>query len=214
MESMAKKLSEMTNLTERERLKYETVHHQSRGYQNVNQGFKVFEPFKARASLPGSVTDIGSGNGNAAVKLSEFGYSPVIPVDIAANARSMTLPNAVNMCLWDSDLPVVDYGFCTDVLEHIPPEKVDSVLKNISESCRKGAFIQICFVLDVTGPATIGEHLHLTVQPKTWWEGKLKEHFKNVETQPDQKGAQGWFWCTNTVASEPKKKTLTLKKKN
>jgi hypothetical protein len=42
------------------------------------------------------------------------------------------------------------YGFCTDVLEHIPTEDVDKVLDNCLSACQN-VFFQIATVDDVMG---------------------------------------------------------------
>ena len=64
-----------------------------------------------------------------------------------------------------------DYGYCTDVMEHIEPENVDKVLTNIM-SAVNDCFFQISTVPDVMG-ALIGQDLHLTVKPLEWWEQKF-----------------------------------------
>ena len=60
-----------------------------------------------------------------------------------------------------------DVGFCTDVMEHIPPDDVETVLRNIMASTPR-AFFQISTVEDVFGK-TIGQPLHLSVHPHAWW---------------------------------------------
>jgi hypothetical protein len=65
------------------------------------------------------------------------------------------------------------YGFCTDVLEHIPTEDVDKVLDNCLAAC-KHVFFQISTVDDVMG-GMIGHPLHLTVKPYEWWLKKFTE---------------------------------------
>jgi hypothetical protein len=65
------------------------------------------------------------------------------------------------------------YGFCTDVLEHIPTEDVDKVLNNCLNACQN-VFFQIATEDDVMG-ALIGHPLHLTVKPYSWWLQKFAE---------------------------------------
>mgnify|MGYP003351676076 CR=1 FL=1 len=67
-----------------------------------------------------------------------------------------------------------DIGYCTDVMEHIAPENVDIVIKNIM-NCVEAAFFQISLVHDNMG-ALIGQHLHLSVFPFPWWEDKFKKY--------------------------------------
>lgn len=61
-----------------------------------------------------------------------------------------------------------DVVVCTDVLEHIEPEKVAAVLSHIASLAKVGAM----FVVD-TRPAKKtypnGQNAHLTVKPAQWW---------------------------------------------
>ena len=52
-------------------------------------------------------------------------------------------------------------------MEHIEPEKVATVIKNIMGAADK-VFFQISTVPDTMG-ALIGQQLHLTVEPAAWW---------------------------------------------
>jgi hypothetical protein len=69
-----------------------------------------------------------------------------------------------------------NYGFCTDVLEHIPPEQVDQVLDNVL-LCSEHVFFQICTEDDAFGHhPDIQEDLHLTVENYFWWLRKFLDH--------------------------------------
>jgi hypothetical protein len=61
-----------------------------------------------------------------------------------------------------------DIVVCTDVLEHIEPECLESVLKDILRLSKKGIFLSIA-----TRPAkkflSDGRNAHLIVQPAIWW---------------------------------------------
>lgn len=79
---------------------------------------------------------------------------------------------------------------CTDVLEHIEPEKLDNVLKHLQRLCRRQAFFVIA-----TRPAmkhlSDGRNAHLIIESPEWWREKLQERFKidrwEVHTSPDGK---------------------------
>src|ERR1041385_938241 len=78
---------------------------------------------------------------------------------------------------------VIDFGcgtgraallsFCADVMEHIPPDRVDQVLDNILHAAEH-VFFAISTVPDNMGEL-IGETLHLTVQPFSWWLEKFQK---------------------------------------
>jgi hypothetical protein len=67
---------------------------------------------------------------------------------------------------------VFDMVCCIDVLEHIEPECIDSVLSSIRDKTAGFAFMTIH-----TGPAgkilSDGRNAHLIQQPMDWWKRKL-----------------------------------------
>lgn len=125
-----------------------------------------------------TLVDFGCGAGRSVKAFNEQGVVAV-GVDIANNAVEADI-SYVEACLWD--LPPTlraDWGFCTDVMEHIPPGKVNDVLASISRAVTRGAYLLIDSAPDVMG-ALIGQPLHLTVQPPEWWHARLSEHFGSV----------------------------------
>ncbi len=65
-----------------------------------------------------------------------------------------------------------DLVVCTDVLEHVEPDKLDAVLDHIRRLASKGAYLVIA-----TRPAKAilpdGRNAHLIVEPAEWWIDKL-----------------------------------------
>lgn len=108
---------------------------------------------------PQTVLDYGCGKGLLAKNLSIpiWEYDPAIPGK-------------------DSPPRPADLVVCTDVLEHIEPEYLDAVLRDLARVTLKTGYFVIC-----TGPAgkTLpdGRNAHLIQQPREWWEAKLAEHF-------------------------------------
>lgn len=129
-----------------------------------------------------SITDWGSGSGKASDALVDRGFK-VRMVDIAANAYRGKHGPVIEACLWDlpATLEATDYGYCTDVMEHIPPERVDAVLSGIAQRTTKACFFQIALYHDRFG-AQVGAPLHLSVFPPAWWVERLGNHFARVET--------------------------------
>lgn len=85
-----------------------------------------------------------------------------------------------------------DMLVCTDVLEHIEPEKINAVLRHIFLLSRKGAYLVIS-----TGKAREslpdGRNAHLIIEPKEWWEEKLRESgWTNIRTE-SRKGINAWL---------------------
>lgn len=129
-----------------------------------------------------SVIDFGCGPARATQYLQDFGCE-VLGIDIAENCRDKGVNIPFRLaCLWalPDDIDPADWGYCCDVMEHIPPEHVDAVLAGIRRLSARGAFFNIAFFNDGFGNV-IGERLHLTVRGLKWWIAKLKEHWSTVE---------------------------------
>lgn len=139
-------------------------------YRNVSPGEDCVDAFLAIAKPQGLVIDFGCGTGRAALKLKDAGLD-VLLLDFAENCRdpaAMDLPFMQrNLHWWLDDVPRAEFGFCTDVMEHMPPDLVDEVIHNVMEVARK-CFFQISLVPDQMG-ALIGHPLHLSVHPASWW---------------------------------------------
>ena len=126
-----------------------------------------------------SVIDFGCGTGRASKKLIDMGYD-VLSIDHAANCvdYGITL-NFKQACLWDLPTGILaDIGYCTDVMEHIPMEKVGEVLAGIARTTKK-AFFNIATRDDSLG-ALIGKKLHMTVIPASDWLKLMQAHWPIV----------------------------------
>jgi hypothetical protein len=109
-----------------------------------------------------SVLDYGCGQGSLKRALSEKvdarvivrEYDPAIPLKSG----------------WPE---FADLVVCTDVLEHIEPERLSSVLVHLKTLARKAVFVVIA-----TRPSnktmTDGRNAHLTVESAEWWIARLE----------------------------------------
>ena len=134
------------------------------------------------------VIDFGCGTGRAALKLHDAGLDVTL-VDFASGCRDS---EALGLPFVEADLtrPLAlsaPYGFCTDVLEHIPPEDVQTVIKNIMRAAGT-VYFQISTVPDVSG-ALIGAQLHLTVKPHAWWGSLFESLGYHVAYEREEKTA-------------------------
>lgn len=125
------------------------------------------------------VIDFGCGEGKSTAELIRRGYRAT-GVDFAANAISQDVPHVIANLWVLPDSVRGTAGICIDVMEHIPPEKVDEVLANIACAVPKCIF-HIESAPDAMG-VIIGEKLHLSVHSQRWWHEKLGEHFASVTT--------------------------------
>ncbi len=137
-------------------------------YRTRSPGEEVVQDFLDVVRPTGTVIDFGCGTGRAAVKFKEEGLEPIL-VDFASNCRDQ---DARILPFYEFDLrePIplaAEYGFCTDVMEHIAPEDVEKVVGNILNAAQT-VFFQISVREDSAG-FLINQKLHLTVQPHQWW---------------------------------------------
>lgn len=130
--------------------------------------------------------DFGCGTGRGGKAIHALTGWDVCLVDFAPNC----LDEDVSLPFVTADLsqPMTvrgDVGYCTDVMEHIPPEQVAQVIENVM-SCVGRAFFQISLVPDSMG-ALIGAPLHLSVFPASWWAQKFAgygiPHFSHTDTE-------------------------------
>lgn len=173
----------LDELAERERAKYEKVWERSPIYARASPGQRhapeVYGWYHANECK--TFCDFGAGDGRTIDTLIELGVRPedVCGVDLIASRHERVIGN---WNLWADALPYPsDFGMCCDVLEHIPPKRVDDVLANLAASIRVAGWFQIAMFEDKAG-ADINETLHLTVEAFAWWHHKVGRHFRVVHS--------------------------------
>ena len=72
-----------------------------------------------------------------------------------------------------------DLGVCTDVMEHIPEERVPATLERISAHCA------VCIFKIANFPSrSLGQDLHPTMRPMTWWLERFEGARGEVDVLP------------------------------
>lgn len=141
-----------------------------------------------------TIADLGCGTGRASKKFCDLGMN-VVAFDHAENCLDSDIDVQFEQaCLWELDTKLeFDYGFCVDVMEHIPTEKVAEVLDNISCISQKGAFFQIATRPDTCG-RLIGETLHMTVRDGRFWVAEIEKAFNQLPNYKiSGKGVIAWL---------------------
>lgn len=181
------------DITEKE--KYEEMW-KHKEYREFSPGEKVIATFfdVVKPSPGSSIIDFGCGTGRAAVLLDKYGLN-VTAVDFVPNALEIQSLKFVQADLSDLIPITSEYGFCTDVMEHIPPDKVDQTLRNIMRASGR-VFFQISLVPDSMG-LLIGHHLHLSVHTYEWWIAKFIELGFSVTWSEDQ-SHQALYYVSTT----------------
>jgi len=160
-------------------------------YRSIAPGEQIAPEFLniARPRNGAKIIDFGSGTGRGSRAIAILANLAGIDVDIemldfADNALD---EDVAELCKQDGTTKIrftqhdltkpvpfaAEYGFNTDVMEHIPPEQVDLVLTNILQAARH-VFFQISCVDDACGKL-IGHALHLSVHEPAWWKKKFED---------------------------------------
>lgn len=176
--------TEVSPIPNPERIKYEKMW-DFQQYRKVSPGEGLVEAFLSQARPPAGqrVLDFGAGTGRAAMKMAVLGQVKVTMIDFARNCLDPEVQQALTsqgdwfkFVLADLEKPIpvaAEYGFCTDVMEHIPEDKVSTVLFNIMKAA------QHVFFAISTGPDNCGqlinETLHMTVKPAAWWSKQFRD---------------------------------------
>lgn len=143
-------------------------------YREHSPGLAQVEHFMGvmQPDAGASVIDLGAGACVGGLALRDRGLD-VWWLDITAAGAPPEVDRRrfIEAPLWSdwsrSEAGPWDYGFCCDVLEHIPTEYTMLCVERILANCST-AWLQISLVPDEFGKA-IGEPLHLTVRPFQWW---------------------------------------------
>jgi len=168
-------------------------------YRHSAPGEALAYRFIEKAKPYGRVIDFGCGTGRGAALIHALANVPVLALDFAGNCLDPEVRKLTGIEFRQHDLrqpvgEVAEFGYCTDVLEHIAPEDVDTVLEHILRAGRR-TFFAISTMPDHFGPALAGEPLHLTVQPHAWWKERLEALGARIDWEQDC-GESALFYCS------------------
>ncbi len=192
----------MTEILNPERARYERLWGAVPDYRRDAPGTSHVPTFfeRARPHRGASVIDFGCGTGRAARDIWMLGEDlRVTMLDFAGNCLDPEIAKVamspvgqqfgVRFQVADLTLPIdlptiADFGYCTDVMEHVAPADVDAVLRNVLVAAKR-VFFAISTVPDHFGAVLDGSPLHLTVQPHEWWAEKFKSMGVRIDWSRD-----------------------------
>ncbi len=123
---------------------------------------------------PSSVLDVGCAYGFIVKRLNDHGI-PAWGVDISDYAvKNKAHPNVVEADVLDIPFKdkYFDFVYSSDLLEHIPEDKVDEAIGEMTRVGKRGLF-EITFEktpLDI-------DQTHVTMRPYEWWRERIPKQF-------------------------------------
>lgn len=162
-----------------ERALYQDIWTSVEDYAAHAPGEMYLPIFLSLVGEPNGVTvlDAGTGSGKGALALVRAGFDvrlcDVTDAGLVDDATALPFTNA---CLWHdlSAIGPVEYVYCTDVLEHVPPQFTMLAIRNLLAIANRGVFLTVSLVPDNFG-VWAGKSLHQSVFPFTWWRDSLAE---------------------------------------
>lgn len=164
-----------------EKALYETIW-KNPDYRVVSPGEEQVRDFlvHCQPKRGDTLIDFGCGSGRATLALKEAGLD-ARGIDIADNCLDAEVRDQIGLQVHDLSEPVMQsatWGYCCDVMEHIPPHQVRKVLGHILDSAST-VYFQICTEEDHFGQ-TVGHPLHLSVHNADWWRQQLLDLKANI----------------------------------
>lgn len=134
------------------------MHAHPRGYGGRGDHWAETVKHLAKRVDAGSILDYGAGQGSLGRALRSSNF----------NCRDYD-PAVAGM---DGKPGFADLVVCTDVLEHIEPRRLDTVLAHIRGLARRAVFLVVA-----TRPANKllpnGQNAHLIIEEPAWWEARV-----------------------------------------
>ena len=125
-----------------------------------------------------TMVDLGCGDGTTVKILREKGYDckglDITRAGIKTEEDGWFLEGSLWAMPFESEQ--IDFTFSTDVLEHIPTEKIEETIREIFRITKKKTFHCIALFNDMRNINGEMVNLHRTVKPIGWWQEKFREN--------------------------------------
>ena len=144
------------------------------------------------------IIDIGCGKGHYLKHLLSKGYNDILGVEFSkscAEQHLKELPHVnADFIMYSQTIEDKKYDMCLcmDVLEHIPYDKIETMVESISR-IGNNAVLGIANHSDIF----MGEELHVIQENSDWWEALLLKYFSSVEKIYQRKSKFFVFRCVS-----------------
>jgi len=197
----------MDIVAQEEKRKYDLLWTKIPGYRDISPGQDLAPLFlaliKKELEEGQKLIDFGCGTGRAAKEFLAH-HLHVQLVDISPKCLDPEMQFLLQIdkrlqfheaCLWDlpETIKSSPWLFCCDVMEHIPENQVDEVLKNMALRMENKGFFSI-YLKEELCRGVLEFPLHLTVRPLEWWSEQLRRHFIILEKKNIEEGEYGVFF--------------------
>lgn len=142
------------------------LHADPRGYGTKGRKWALYVGQVAAHHKLRSILDYGAGQGSLALELSRRGFD-IREYDPAVYGKA-TPPEPADLVV------------CTDVLEHIEPDKVEAVLEHLA-ALTIGALFVVISLVPTAKTLSNGDQAHISLHPPEWWAERLGRHFEVTE---------------------------------
>jgi 2-polyprenyl-3-methyl-5-hydroxy-6-metoxy-1,4-benzoquinol methylase len=154
------------------------LHAQPNGYGGKGRKWAPTVAEIAKVHGCRSVLDYGCGQGSLALALRAAGWSDVREYDPAVPGKD-ALPAAADLVV------------CTDVLEHIEPVHMWSVLQHVRALSTKACFVVISLV-ETAKRLSDGRQAHISLHSRDHWVGVMGAHGFVVASEVPVKPEKQW----------------------
>ena len=152
---------------------------------------------KMNEALHSSRPTYGASGKRWAHKVISIGYRDVLDYGCGKGTLAKALPFKIKE--YDPAVPgketlpkPAEFVVCTDVLEHIEPDQIDSVLHHLRTlTLEKGLFVIATREAHKVLPD--GRNAHLIIQPFEWWKEKLQLAGFEIEEVEEDASQDGEF---------------------
>lgn len=155
-------IAERSLISEPYRAMQKALHADPRGYGQRGDKWAPVVAELAYGMSAGSILDYGCGQGSLVRALSK-----IVPLSVRLSEYDPAIPGK------DRRPDFADLVVSTDVLEHVEPDRLASVLRHLHQLARRSVFVVVSLV-ETAKRLEDGRNAHLIIQPAAWWQAQCE----------------------------------------